>query len=100
MVANPVPLSEIQNGLVGLIAMPHGLMRLGSTSLAGTAPSEIRFISLKSVSAFAGTMPAAQSAAALASESMMAEPQELTIVLTLMAFSLVSDEEPDTGFRP
>jgi len=45
-------------------------------------------------------MPAAQSAAALASESMMAEPQELTIVLTLMAFSLVSDEEPDTGFRP
>src|SRR5271166_5620120 len=86
MVAKPVPLSEIQNGLVGLMAMPHGLIRLGSTSLAGTAPSETRFVTLKSVSADAGAMPTAQSAAAPASENIMAAPQELAIVLAIMAF--------------
>jgi hypothetical protein len=51
MLVRPVPLSEIQNGLVGLYATPHGLIRLGSVRSAGTDPSEIRLVCVKVVCA-------------------------------------------------
>ena len=38
MLVRPVPLSEIQNGLVGLYATPHGLIRLGSVRSGGHRP--------------------------------------------------------------
>src|ERR1700758_4318819 len=47
MLAKPEPFSLIQNGLVGLYATPHGLIRFGSVATAGPAsgePSEIRFV--------------------------------------------------------
>lgn len=46
--ARPVPLSEIQNGLVVEEDMPHGLTRLGSVLAAGIrAESEIRLNCMK-----------------------------------------------------
>ena len=42
--ASPVPLSEIQNGLVGENETPQGLTRLGSVACAGIDPSEMKII--------------------------------------------------------
>src|ERR1700761_8003520 len=43
-VARPLPLSETQNGEVGDMEMPQGLIRLGSITAAGTAPSDTRLV--------------------------------------------------------
>src|SRR5690348_12736362 len=43
-VLTPVPLSEIQKGLVGPNAMPQGFFKLASVWAAGTAPSDTKLV--------------------------------------------------------
>src|SRR5271165_5353834 len=69
--------------------MPHGLTRLGSMVLAGTAPSETRFVCWKRVSAAAGAMPAAHKPAAPATVTMRAARCVDIILLMCTMFSRV-----------
>src|SRR5579883_2064636 len=45
--AIPEPLSDIQNGPVGLKETPQGLIRFGSVTGAGTKPSETKLVCVK-----------------------------------------------------
>ena len=52
-VVTPVPASDTQKAPVGEYATPQGLTRFGSTTAAGTAPSDTRFVCTKSLAAAA-----------------------------------------------